>query len=181
MTYPTLEEILQCEDDDCLFSTQRSLFSVMPKIFMFFLLVGLVVWINSFFGEDFAGRYPWYFQPRVLGIFPLLMLVEIARVYYNDLYILGRERVRRHQGRLSLQYNVPSVMYKDIRLVSVSQSFWGRIFDYGSIFLGTAAQDEVELIIEGVASPYELSGLIEQLRDYNLSMISDEGQETTND
>jgi hypothetical protein len=46
----------------------------------------------------------------------------------------------------------------------VKQDIWGRIFNYGSVDVSTAAQTENELIIDGVLHPWELAMLIDRIR-----------------
>jgi hypothetical protein len=62
------------------------------------------------------------------------------------------------------------VKYIDIRGIRVNQSIWGRIFNYGDVLIGTAAQDESEIILAAVDSPDELSQVLEDARTYNQDM-----------
>jgi membrane protein YdbS with pleckstrin-like domain len=99
-----------------------------------------------------------------LYLIPLGFAIESLRRYHDDLYIFERERIIHKGGRLSLQYSVPSIRYIDIRAITVNQSIYGRIFDYGSIELNTAAEDTSELVLAGVRSPITLARVIEDIR-----------------
>lgn len=99
-----------------------------------------------------------------LYLIPLGFAIESLRRYHDDLYIFERERIVHKGGRLSLQYSVPSIRYIDIRAITVNQSIYGRIFDYGSVELNTAAEDTSELILSGVRSPIELARVVEDIR-----------------
>lgn len=169
MTYPSAEAILQGKDKTALLQVMRSPLSLIPNFTTFFVLVLLVMLANLYL--------PYYLQfvpvlryvsLRWLGVIPLIVLLETARTYYNDLYVFGDTSVFRKAGRLSLNYSVPSVRYVDIRGMFVAQPFWGRVFGYGHVFVGTAAQGDAELAVEFVAAPYELTKLIEELREYNI-------------
>ena len=83
------------------------------------------------------------------------------------LYLFEKDRITRQGGRLSLQYTVPAVRYIDVRAIGVSQSFWGRIFDYGDVEINTAALDDGEMFLEGIRAPDELGRLVEQIRSYH--------------
>lgn len=99
-----------------------------------------------------------------LYIIPLALAIESLRQYHDDLYIFERERIIHKGGRLSLQYSVPSIRYIDIRAITVNQSIYGRIFDYGSVELNTAAEDTSELVLSGVRAPIQLARVIEDIR-----------------
>lgn len=99
-----------------------------------------------------------------LWITPIILALETVRRYYNDLWIFDRYRVIHKKGRLSLTYNQPVVRYSHIRAITVSQSLLGRILNYGSIELGTAAQEDSEMIIAGVVCPRQFGELIDKMR-----------------
>lgn len=169
MTYPSFEEILAGENPDRLYVTKRSLLSIFPRVLLFLSLCGFVVYVNFSFGTDSNAN-----MLRLVSLLPIGVLLDIIRVHFNDLYVFARYKVIRHKGRISFQYSVPSINYTDIRGIVVSQSFIGRILNYGDVLLGTAAYDGHELVIEGVENPYELAEIIESFRKKNQSTVSDE-------
>lgn len=118
----------------------------------------------------FAG----FFSPRIFTVIPLVLLLEIVRRVHNDLYVFSQHRLTHLHGRFSLSYNVPVIKYEDIRAINVVQDFWGRIFDYGDIAVGTAAHEGNEILISGVRSPEQLAMLLDQLRTNSLKVESHE-------
>lgn len=115
-----------------------------------------------------------HLSPRLIAIIPLLILLELLRRLHNDLYIFGMHRLTHLRGRLSFSYNVPVIKYADIRAINVMQDFWGRVFNYGDIAIGTAAHDGNELVISGVNAPVELATLLDQLRSQSMSVEAQE-------
>jgi hypothetical protein len=121
---------------------------------------------------DWLEDRPWleklpvikYISPRWLGFIPAVFLLEIFRRRHDDLYTFAENRIMHRAGRLSLNYRVPSVQYTDIRSIRVVQSIWGRMLGYGNVELGTAAQEGVELTLEGVLAPQDIADLLDGLR-----------------
>lgn len=107
---------------------------------------------------------------RLVGLFPLGFFLAVLHYRFNNLYVLDDTNISRQEGRLSFCFRNPSIRYADIKGVTVYQSFWGRIFNFGSLELGTAATEGYELIIQQVKAPYELAELIEGLRRRNLGV-----------
>ena len=101
-------------------------------------------------------------------------LLEIIRRYNNDLYVFSLDKVTKEQGRLSLSYSVPVVKYLDIRSVTVVQDIWGRIFDFGTVELSTAAREGSELFVEGIRDPEGLASFVEDCRTHQRNRQSEE-------
>lgn len=107
---------------------------------------------------------------RLVGLFPLGFFLSVLHYRFNNVYVLDHTNISRQEGRLSFSFRNPSIRYVDIKGVTVYQTFWGRILDFGSLELGTAASDGNELTIQQVKAPYELAELIEALRRRNLAI-----------
>lgn len=173
MIHPSFETILKNPHKSELYTFQRSWKSLIPGLFFFFLSIVILFWIQLSLDVDEISR--------LTGVIPFAILLETLRRYYNDLYILGDDTVKRKHGRLSLKYAVPTVKYVDIRGMMVSQTFWGRILGYGNIEIGTAAQDGAELTIETVDAPHQLSNIIESFKTLNLKSMSPLAKKHLND
>ncbi|MCB0352557.1 MAG: PH domain-containing protein [Bdellovibrionales bacterium] len=147
--------------------TWRSILGHLVSTLLAFLVV--YVLIRLFGSARFETDLPIIRSLSVhwLLVVPLLFLAETLRVHHDDLYIFEKTKVTHQGGRLSLTYSVPVIYYRDIRSITVRQSLWGRIFDYGIIELSTAAQGETEMFIEGVGTPDELAVLVDELRVLN--------------
>lgn len=167
--YPDLETLLQGKDRAKLLVIKRSWLSILSSVFLFLKALLIVYVINLiFYDVQFSKYIPFlkYFSIRWLAIVPAIFLIEVIRRYHNDIYILGLQRITRISGRLGLSYKVPTVNYAHIRSVRVDQDIYGRIFNYGNIAVSTAAQEDVELWLEGIRDPEGLAGLIEDIRNY---------------
>lgn len=171
-TYPTFESLLRAPDSKNLLRVKRglrSIFSMCAWVFITFVLVAVTN--IAFDGVAQLSR----FSPglpdislRWLALIPALLLLNVLREYHDDVYVFGLHGITQYQGRLSLSKRVPHVKYADILSLRVRQDPWGRILNYGDIDLDTAADAGVEMIIEGVPNPDELSKLVERLRLYSL-------------
>ena len=168
--YPDLETLLGGTDKARLMQVRRSLRSIISG-FVLMLLSSIAVYVVNYYYAEISLPLEISFLPslstRWLAVIPLGILLEIIRRYNDDLYVLGEENIMHYEGRLSLSYSVPAVKYAHVRAITVHQDIMGRIFDYGDVALGTAAQDENELVLEGVRSPVQLGRLIEDLLHYN--------------
>jgi uncharacterized membrane protein YdbT with pleckstrin-like domain len=161
VSYPSLEELLESKEDSNLFEFKRSPYSILPKVLLFLLTSVIVFLANAkFYRYNSSSSY----LLRTIVIFPIFIFLDIVRTLYDDLYVISIDQIERKQGRISFKFINPSVNYQDIRGVTVEQTFFGRIFNYGNVLLGTAGQDEEELIIEGVDEPHKLAELIQGLR-----------------
>ena len=164
--YPDLERLLELPTKNRLLVLHRSVRSSIGLVITF---VGMVI---SLFGialrlsalERSVGVIPWETLVKVLAVAPALVGLEIVRRYYNDVYIVGRDKVTHYRGRISLKFATPSVRNIDLRAITVNQGLLGRIVDFGDVALATAAQEGPEIIFGGVRAPHELAKLIDDLR-----------------
>lgn len=165
-----IEGWIQESDKDSLLEIKRPFRANMALLIYFLLSVVAYVIINATAASLSPEDYPFLqvLSPRWLIIVPFILLVEMVRRHLDHLYVFSHNKLTKIEGRLSFKYNVPSIKYSDIKGIVVHQSFWGRVFDYGQVALGTAAQDEAELVMDGVGNPYGVAELIEQLRAYNI-------------
>jgi hypothetical protein len=152
--YPTFEELKLKPNQNELLVVRRSLMSLLPLIWLFiFTVLVAVTFLYLSKTSLFYSKFLYFIKPSVVAVIPLLALVEIIRRLYNDVYLIGVNRLVHKKGRLSFAYNVPVVRFEDIRAVNVVQDFWGRILGYGDILVGTSAQLGNEIIISGVKHP----------------------------
>ena len=92
-----------------------------------------------------------------------MLLLEILRRYFDELYIFGHSRVIHYKGRLSFRTRKTSICYADIREVSVQQTLLGRLLNYGTLVLGTAANDMVQMELRDLSHPHKLADLAAKL------------------
>ena len=171
MHYPPIEEIFSRTDTPRLLEVNRSVLSIASAIIWFILSSSIAIIILSYFGNvSIFTNIPLLssIKLRWIVLIPAIQLLAILRLYHDNLYVFYKNRMTHLGGRLSLQYYVPEINYKDIRAIGVQQDILGRILDYGNIQIDTAAMDTSEIIIEGVRAPFELSKIIEFFRAQEL-------------
>lgn len=177
--YPDFETVIESPNKSRLLELRRAVRSNLLLVVLFvFSVIG--VYIITYISETspLVKFIPTFISPspRWLSIVPAGILLEIIRRQYDDLYIFGLHRITHLRGRLSLSYNIPVVKYADIRAINVSQSFWGRVLDYGEVSIGTAAHEGNELLITGIRAPEELALLLDKLRSNSIDLQSAEAQ-----
>lgn len=151
--YPTAQEMLENGEESVLI-IHRSFRSSLGLIFILVLSMAGVMHLVINYGSEY----------RWAAILPVILVLELVRRYLNDLYIITRDQVVHQQGRVSLRYSVPSIRCIDLRSISVEQSLWGRIINFGYLGLATAAQAGNEVTMDGILAPSELAKLIDDLR-----------------
>ncbi|HMO02941.1 MAG TPA: PH domain-containing protein [Oligoflexia bacterium] len=164
--YPTLDELL-AESKDGTFQIELhrsfvSLLSLMLKA----LLSGIFACLINYwaFASDSSFGHSLPISLRWLALIPTYFILEMLRQRFNELYIFNQERVVQKSGILSINYRSPTAKYSDIRSLICHQSLLGRALNYGDIQIGTAAQDDNEIIIKGVYNPKGLLAFISELR-----------------
>jgi len=91
----------------------------------------------------------------VMG-FIILLYVFLDRRFKK--YIVTSRRVTARQGIFTK--TVDEVNIAHICSMNVKQSLWGRLWNYGDIFIGTAGTSGVEVTIHGVSDPAAFKELI---------------------
>ena len=179
-TYPNLQELIKSNDKNSLLEVRRSVRSSMSAV-MLFLFSAIAAYSLIYYLRDWSPPQDIplvkYISVRWLVLIPAITLIELVRRYHNDLYVFSLHKLTHKRGRLAMSYAVPVIKYAHIRSVEVDQDIWGRILDYGNILVSTAAQEEVEMLIEGVRSPVELATLIEDFRTFSGTVVPEGGDQ----
>jgi membrane protein YdbS with pleckstrin-like domain len=175
--YPSFQDLQDCRPSDgVLFTSRRALRSSITYIALFLLTSGLVFFTYYQVGhwtlsDTGFGRYV---SVKWLAIIPFYFLFELVRRQVDDLYEFEAHHLTCKGGRVSLSYTVPSVKYIDIRAIRVRQDIFGRIFNYGTLELATAAQEETEIFLECIVGPKELALLVDDLRQVSMNIYYEE-------
>ena len=183
--YPSFEELVQNPTDPerilALTPAYRSFLSLM--IFWIFTVVvvfTLNIWLLQWNRAHPMGLL-YNFPARWLALVPLALILEIIRRKYNQAYVFGVDKATQQTGRLWFTYNETVIEYGDVRSINVLQSFWGRILNFGTLEISTAAQEDSELVLEGILNPEELASLVDQLRTYSRELDNHHEGARTND
>lgn len=96
------------------------------------------------------------------GIFSLLGLEILHRVY-NSKYEITKQHAIQHTGILSLVYNKVTVNLEDIRDIKVHQTLLGRLLNFGTVTLSTAAEAYEEVAFSGIKNPKFIAEILKGL------------------
>jgi membrane protein YdbS with pleckstrin-like domain len=98
------------------------------------------------------------------------LLRGVYRIY-NVRYFLDSKGIEARQGVLSLRQRVIRIRFEDIRALEVGQSLVERLLDIGQLEASTAASNDSEIIMMGIASPYNFKRVIQLERDKRQSVM----------
>lgn len=176
--YPHPEEILSRQGDKELLRIYRSFRSLIPILLFFFAVLAASIFATFVASHPALGSLLKLssFSQRWFVLPPILVLLEIFRRRYNDLYVIGRESLFHYGGRISLNYYIHVIKFTDIRAVNVHKDFWGRVFNYGTIEVCTAAQLEGEVFLYGVKHPEEIASILDHFRTENSTRHAQEAK-----
>lgn len=140
-----LEELLG-ENEKILLETHQHWFVLFGKIFLELLLILLILG-GVFFTYPF---YPLAIYGLVLLLIPLVGILNDVIVWQNKAYIVTSHRVIQTSGVFSK--DVIDSSLEKVNDVKLSQSFLGRLFDFGDIEILTASELGVNLFHQ-IADP----------------------------
>lgn len=175
--YPTAEELAAFaarapdEDRNQLLTLRRSVWSILSGLTFLIIAIAAVYVLSVIFRDWTPPDYPVvrHLSIRWIAVVPVAIMLELVRRYHDDLYVIGIDRALHLSGRLSLNFNVPSIHFAHVRCLTIRQDILGRIFNYGDIAIGTAGHDGNEMVIGGILAPRELADLIRELKDRTLA------------
>jgi hypothetical protein len=155
---------------------ERSPISLVFEYFILALLVYVAI--------DLTARYDWLTQNVNLGIplelslpmlLPIIYFGFIVHQLKNSIYSISAEQVRATHGRLSFSKQDTEIDVIDVRGVEIRRPLLGRLFNYGSVEIGTAAHQGEEILMRGVADPSCVRDII---LHYKERAVQKEGSET---
>lgn len=142
-----LEETLG-ENEHIILETHQHWFVLFGKIFLEVLLIVLIVAASV----ALTPYYPFATYGALLVLIPLIGMVTDILVWRNKAYVVTNRRVIQVSGVLNKEM-VDSSLEK-VNDIKMSQSFLGRMFDYGDIQILTASDLGVDLFHE-IAQPVQ--------------------------
>ena len=116
-----------------------------------------------------------YLYLPVLVLIPGAMLGKVLIHIYDAKYIIDERGVEAQVGLVSLNLRQPRLRWEDIRGVEPNQTLWERILGIGTVFVGSAMTQDVEIAMAGVANPRAIQLLIGGERDRRLSELRQQG------
>jgi uncharacterized membrane protein YdbT with pleckstrin-like domain len=136
------------EKEEILLETHQHWFVLFGKIFVELLLIVLLI------GGSLAlsAFYPVALYGLILILVPFVGLLTDVMVWRNKAYIVTNRRVIQISGVFSK--DVVDSSLEKVNDVKMSQSFFGRIFDFGDIEILTASELGVNLFHQ-IAQPVQ--------------------------
>lgn len=148
----------------------------------FFLLSYIVVLISDVLDWTIIegrlitiGDSTYMLHLPLLVLLPGFLLGKILIYMYDSKYIIDERGVEAQIGLVSLSLRQPRLRYEDIRGVEPNQTLLERILGIGSVLIGSAMTQDVEIIMEGVANPRAIQLLIGGERDMRLKLLQQSG------
>lgn len=89
-----------------------------------------------------------------------LAVLELLRRIYNVRYTVTPTHIIQETGLLGLVYKIFTINFEDIRDIKVHQTLIGRIFNFGTVAVGTAAEGTEEIFFQGVKHPHAVAEII---------------------
>lgn len=118
------------------------------------------------------GDTQWYLHLPLLVLIPGFLLGKVLINIYDAKYIIDEMGVEAQIGLVSMNLRQPRLRWEDIRGVEPNQTIWERLLGIGSVLVGSAMTNDVEIVMEGVANPRAIQLLIGGERDRRLKQLS---------
>jgi uncharacterized membrane protein YdbT with pleckstrin-like domain len=134
--------------EQILFETHQHWFVLFGKIFLELLLIAVIIG-SSLIAYPF---YPIAIYGLVLVLVPLIGILNDILVWRNKAYIVTNRRVIQISGVFNK--DVVDSSLEKVNDVKMSQSFLGRMFDFGDIEILTASELGVNLFHQ-IGNPVE--------------------------
>lgn len=116
-----------------------------------------------------------YLYLPVLVLLPGWMLGKILINIYDAKFIIDETGVEAQIGLVSFSLRQPRLRWEDIRGSEPQQTIWERILGIGSVLVGSAMTQDVEIVMSGVANPKAIQLLIQGERDRRLRELRGAG------
>jgi uncharacterized membrane protein YdbT with pleckstrin-like domain len=162
------------------YPTWRSQLFPLAAFFILSILaiMGSEIFPNSILsGKLFSiGNTTLFLNLPLLALIPGAMLGKILIYIYNSRYIIDSNGVEAQIGLVSLSLRQPRLRYEDIRGVEPNQTILDRILGIGSVLIGSAMTQDVEIVMRGVADPRAIQLLISSEREKRIQMITKAGR-----
>lgn len=156
--------------------------SQLMNLVVLFLLSILTVVVSRYIpalvvaGSLFSiGKTTLFLYLPILILLPGAMLGKILINMYDAKYIIDEQGVEAQIGLVSMNLRQPKLRWEDIRGVEPNQTIWERLLGIGSVLIGSAMTQDVEIVMSGVANPRAIQLLVGAERDRKLNELKGEG------
>lgn len=111
----------------------------------------------------------------LLSLIPLYLLGKILIRVYDAKYIIDEGGVEAQIGLVSFNLRQPRLRWEDIRGSEPQQTLGERVLNIGTVMVGSAMTQDVEIVMTGVASPRAIQLLIQGERERRLQDLRGSG------
>jgi len=111
-------------------------------------------------------------------LLPAMALCMALFRLYNVRYTMTSKGLESRVGVLWTSQHISRVRFEDIVGIETRQTLLERFLNVGDIEIGTAATGGIELVFEGVASPFEVMKIIQSERDQVRTVQGKAGSES---
>ncbi|MFN8391987.1 MAG: PH domain-containing protein [Bdellovibrionota bacterium] len=157
--------------------------SQLMNLIGFFALSGLCIMLSRWFpitiltGKLFAFRGTMFVLHFPTLIFmPGILLGRILVKVYDAKYVIDEGGVEAQIGLVSMNLRQPRLRWEDIRGSEPQQTLWERMLGIGTVGIGSAMTQDVEIVMTGVANPRAIQLLIQGERDRRLQDLRAAGR-----
>lgn len=124
-------------------------------------------------GKLFAiGDTTYFLSLPLFSLLPAFLLGKILIYIYDAKYIIDEGGVEAQIGLVSLSLRQPRLRYEDIRGVEPNQTIVERLLGIGSVLIGSAMTNDVEIVMEGVGDPRAIQLLINGERERRTKLMT---------
>ncbi len=114
------------------------------------------------------GKTTYFLYFPILTLIPMYLLGKILIKVYDAKYIIDEGGVEAQIGLVSFNLRQPRLRWEDIRGSEPQQTIWERVLGIGSVLIGSAMTQDVEITMSGVANPRAIQLLIQGERERRL-------------
>ena len=108
---------------------------------------------------------PWHILLFFLIVPLIIMIYRIINILDDRIYIYNNKVVQRH-GIFS-KYEKTNIL-THVLSVTVKQTFWGRIFNYGTLYVDVMGQWDIDM--RGIKNPMKAKEYLERLAANGMGM-----------
>lgn len=126
------------------------------------ILVGIIFTLVATIVRFSFDLYSFNLYKNAFLIYAAWRLLRLAYQFLATRYIITTTSVSMRFGIIAR--NITRVRIVDIRSIKLKQSIIGRLFNFGSVIIGTADTSESEVVLKDVANPADILALIESQR-----------------
>ena len=111
------------------------------------------------------GSLHLYLSLPLFSLLPLIALFSLVVPIYDAYLLIDNRGIEMTSGILSLNLVTNRVRFEDIRGIELEQKLIERALNVGTIGIGSAATDGIEILMPGVGAPRDLQEMIQAERD----------------